>query len=542
MKGRAVAVVAAWRRLAARWQPVWSWASPAACTLALGLLLDPAGWRVARAEPASVAVAAGPAASIEPAAPCRLSGLATEARCGTVWRPLHPDRPASVRLPIRFAVLPAVARVPLADPVVFLAGGPGQGAIELAGAVQALLGRLNNRRDILLVDLRGTGRSEALSCAFDGPDAARRPLAESFDAQRREAAVAACRRALQARGGAGGLGDLSAYGTTRAVEDLLAVLDAWGARRVNLVAASYGTRVALEMARQAPQRIRRSVLDGVAPPDLGLMRSGTEDLGAALGALLQDCERDVRCQAAFARLRSQWQALLAAPPREITLPHPLTGEPERLVLDRSALQALVRGPLYSPASRAGLPAALDAAAGGRFEPLVGLAAAAGGAAARSGLATGLHLSVVCSEDGPALPAPAAPPPQTDFSFGDPYASLCRDWPRFEPVAGFRTLAVAGSPVWLMSGGLDPVTPPRHGLRVAAALGAQAVHSTIPAAGHGVLGGACMRDAVARFIETVDDAAALSLASASGERCAAALPRPAFRLAPWPVAASGEGPR
>lgn len=467
--------------------------------------------------------------------PCRLPGLATEARCGVLMRPLDPARPDGPQLPLHLAVLPAVARVPLPDPVLFLAGGPGQGAIDLAGPVQALLGRLNNRRDLLLVDVRGTGRSAPLRCPDDGPEGARQPLARVLDPVQRAATVADCRRTLQASP----LGDLRHYGTERAAEDLLAALDALRHARVNLVGASYGTRLALEFARQAPERVRRSVLDGVAPPDLQLTRSAGEDLQAALEAVLDGCEREAACAAAHPGLRAQARALLDGPARTATVRHPLTGVPERLTIGPRTVAALLRGPLYTPARRAGLPAALTAAAGGQWEPLVGLSAA--GEGARSGaVATGLHLSVVCSEDAPGVPVTLGDAgPRSPFD--DPYATLCRDWPTAPPSPGFRQISPARSPVWLLSGGTDPVTPPRHGARTAAALGPQALHTVLPAAGHGLLGLACVRDAVARFIDTPQGEQALAEAGAAGERCAARLPTPPWRRAPGVPSPSTPGP-
>ena len=73
-------------------------------------------------------------------------------------------------------VLPAVARNKRPDPVFLLAGGPGQSAIDLAAPMGRLLSRMNNRRDIVLVDQRGTGRSSPLKCAMPEPTA---PLAEA---------------------------------------------------------------------------------------------------------------------------------------------------------------------------------------------------------------------------------------------------------------------------------------------------------------------------------------------------------------------------
>ena len=88
-------------------------------------------------------------------------------------------------------------------------------------------------------------------------------------------------------------------------------------------------------------------------------------------------------------------------------------------------------------------------------------------------------------------------------------------------AAFYDMPAAPSATLVLSGGADPVTPPRHGTRVARALGAQAVHVVVPQAGHGVMGLLCMRDVLYRFIDAADDALALKVDTT----CAASIPRP-----------------
>src|SRR5687767_10215165 len=100
-------------------------------------------------------------AQADPAAlkPCRLSGLAHEVSCGVVKRPLDPANPQGPQIDLRVALLPALARNKEPDPIFFFAGGPGQSAIDLAGQLTPRLQRLTNRRDLVLIDQRGTGRS-----------------------------------------------------------------------------------------------------------------------------------------------------------------------------------------------------------------------------------------------------------------------------------------------------------------------------------------------------------------------------------------------
>jgi dipeptidyl aminopeptidase/acylaminoacyl peptidase len=86
---------------------------------------------------------------------------------------------------------------------------------------------------------------------------------------------------------------------------------------------------------------------------------------------------------------------------------------------------------------------------------------------------------------------------------------------------FYRVAPAPSAVLVLSGGIDPVTPPRHGRRVAEALGAKAKHVVVPNAGHGVMAIGCMRDVLYRFVDAPDDAAALAVDAT----CVTSIPRP-----------------
>jgi pimeloyl-ACP methyl ester carboxylesterase len=456
--------------------------------------------------------------------PCRLPGVPTAALCGDIVRPLDPARPQGVQITVHVAVLPAVARVRKADPVLFFAGGPGQSAVELAGGVLTLLSRLNNRRDLILVDQRGTGRSAPLACDIDRPLAAWRRLEEQLGEAARLADIDACRESLQRLPH----GDLRQYTTAIAIGDVRAVLDALGVREVNVVGASYGTRAALEMLRQAPERVRRVVLDGVVPPDMNLPLAGSLDNQAALEGLWRSCESDAGCARRHPTLRADWQGLLAGLPRQVEMPHPLTGTSEQVVLTREALLGLVRAPLYVPALAAGLPAAVHEAARDRWAPLIGLASSL--SAGRSGRVwSGMHFSVVCAEDAVARAAGDALGADFGRVWVESYARVCEHWPRGEVVAGFRTIPASRSPVWVLSGGADPVTPPRHGERVAAALGPLARHGVADAAGHGVMSLACVREAVVRFIDAETD----PLASADLPACARELPRPAPFAMPGP---------
>lgn len=470
---------------------------------------------------ALLAVAAGPGRAADDAtAPCRVAGLRNEVRCGQVRRPLDPARPAGPQIDVHYVVVPAMARRKLPDPVFLLAGGPGQSAISLAGSVMPLFQRLNNRRDIVFVDQRGTGRSAPLACE-DEAKAGEPALADEADPARQFARMAACRDRLAKQAPLAAPSDLGFFTTTLAMQDLDAVRAQLGTPRIDLVGASYGTRAALEYQRQFPDRLRRSVLDGVAPPDMVLPVSFSTDGQQAFDALLAACEAEAACTRAHPTLRADWKALLAGLPREASVAHPLTGRVERFTLTREMVLGAVRGTLYAPWIAAALPTALHEAAQGRVDGLVGLGGLLG-ARKGMGLAMGMHFSVVCAEDVPRM-AQAGDPPGADFgrTLGALYERVCATWPRGAVPDAFYRLPPSATPVLLLSGGLDPITPPRHADRVARALGAQARSVVVPNAGHGVMGVGCARDLIQRFIDAADDAAALALDTT----CLVAVPRP-----------------
>ena len=470
-------------------------------------------------------------AGAAPLAECRVAGIANSVLCGAVVRPLDPERKAGAQISVRYVVVPAVARRKLPDPVFLLAGGPGQSAIALAPTVMPLFARLNNRRDIVFVDQRGTGQSAPLACE----DTRREPLSEQSDPDLQVARMLRCRAKLEKLPYVGGASGLRFFTTTIAMQDLDAVRQEFGAERINLVAASYGTRAALEYLRQFPGAVRRSVLDGVAPPDMALPASFSNDGQAAFDAMLAACEREPTCARTWPTLRADWEGLLKSLPKAVVVRDALTGEPTPLRLTRDGLLGMVRGPLYAPALAAALPSAIEAAAAGRYEALVGIAAAL---TSRKGsqLAMGMHFSVICSEDMPLL-ATAQDRPGADFGddFVRLYARVCADWPRGDVPPAFYRVAPTSSPTLLLSGGADPAAPPRHGARVAAALGPAAQHVVVPNAGHGLMAIGCMRDVIFRFIDANDDRDATAVDAA----CVKSIPRPPAFV---PVAAASQAGR
>ena len=169
--------------------------------------------------------------------PVRLVSIA--ARCGTLRVPEDRQHPAAGSIALNVAVVPALNRRSEAAPLFVLAGGPGQSAVQLYVAFAGAFARINRNHAVVLLDQRGTGKSNPLSC--DYPEDWRQP-ADPIPELRK--ATADCLAKLGQR--------VRFYTTSIAVSDLDAVREALGYPEIDLYGSSYGTRVAELYMRRYP--------------------------------------------------------------------------------------------------------------------------------------------------------------------------------------------------------------------------------------------------------------------------------------------------
>ncbi len=457
--------------------------------------------------------------------PCRVDGFAQQVQCGEIDRPLDPDQPAGKKIAVHFVVLPALDKNKAPDPVFLLAGGPGQSAISVASWIQVVFEKLQRRHDLVFVDQRGTGKTAPLECPE--VDDLQSVGQTDYDVH----FMLACLPKLEKLA----WGDLRFYTTTIAMQDLDAVRSALNYSKIDLIGVSYGTRAALEYQRLFPARVQRTVLDGVVQPDQML---SDEDLQTVLQNLFKDCAADARCHKAYPNLAQDWKKLLTGLPRQAVLTHPRLGTAVPVTVQRDDVLQWVTKVFYSPVSSAGLPHAIEQTLQGNFNPLLTLAGA-GSLPGPGGIALGMHFATVCAEEYDRLLA--APGPSPDNDFGDQhrqeYLKVCSHWPRGHVAAAFYTTPVSATPVLLLSGGLDPVTPPWHADKVAKALGPMARHIVLDHAGHGVLQQICMTDVATQFINAKTDQAAHDVDAS----CVKQIPRPSVWIAPLATLTDAKSP-
>jgi len=440
------------------------------------------------------ATPAGPQPTI-PLEDCHVAGSDRPARCGMLARPEDPRRADGPEISLRVVVLPA-SKVARRNPLYLLAGGPGQAASE---AFAPLLGRfeaIGRDRDIVLVDQRGTGSSSPLDC--EPPPL--RPLGERLS---EENDLELLKRCLAGYGV-----DPRNFTTSIAMDDLDAVRESLGHTRIDLLGGSYGTRAALVYARAHPDHVGRVVIDGVAPVDMALPLTFARDAEAALDAVFTDCAAQPECNAAFPEAAGEFRRFLAglrAAPRKTTVADPRTYDSAEIEVTANLVASGVRGILYSPALSAALPLALHRAEQGDFDALVAQSLVLADSMGDS-MSVGMFLSIVCAEDVPFIDDAALARETADTMLGARHVELFREscsvWPRGELPEGYRDPVRIDAPTLVLSGALDPVTPPRWGEHALAGLSAGR-HVIVPGAGHGTLAYECIASLVQDFLDGAD---------------------------------------
>lgn len=435
-------------------------------------------------------------------APCRLEAEslpAVLAKCATLTVPEDPARPDGRKLPLFVARVPALTATPSPDPLVLIAGGPGQSTVDFYLELRQAFEPVRRRRDIVLLDQRGTGRSAGgYRCDFpddlDLDTAAPEPLAT---------AVKRCLAQLDR--------DPRLFSTSPAVADLDALRAALGASEWNVYGVSYGTRVAQQYARRYPRRTRALILDGVVPAEIVLGPAIALDAQHALYAIFARCAAETACGNRFPELGDHFTALkrrLEGKPAVIEAVDPLTGEIGSRSFTAADLVGAVRLMSYAAATTALLPLGIDTAYKGRYEMLAGEADVLLGSAQEE-LNIPMHNSVVCTEDVPFFPAePSAGLAATYLgsSIVDSLRAICGIWPKGVMDDDFKEPLKFSGPVLLLSGENDPVTPPQYAVEAMAHGLSNALSLVGSGQGHGLAAVGCVPRLMARFLETARPAA------------------------------------
>lgn len=447
--------------------------------------------------------------------PCR---VAARALCGTLERPWEPGRPGAGSIRVGFAFVPAADSTrPALGTLVPHEGGPGYSTTGSVSFYVGMYGGLLQRRNLLLVDQRGTGRSEPVDC----PGLQHLDVAYAVAAGR-------CGASLGERA--------DDYTTALSADDLAAVAGALGLGSLDVYGDSYGTFFAQVFVGRHPDLVRSVVLDGAYPAygETGWYPTQGPAMRRSFDTV---CRRSPACRdggASWAQaLRRVLTQVRDRPWRGIS--HDADGRRTRVAVTPAALATVAYGATYGPAFYREMTAALRSALRGDRAPLLRLVAEATGGGTDAGdprdYSEGLDAAVAC-HDYPQLydmtAAPAVrrrqydealdrrtrerPPTYGPFTVREYAASdwqmldWCLRWPSApadNPAGPVRP--PGGSypdvPVLVLSGELDSITTPAEGALVAAQLPG-ATQVVVPNSFHVTALGdtdGCASDLVRRFI-------------------------------------------
>lgn len=419
-----------------------------------------------------------------------------KARCGSLRRPLDPDGDVAGEITLRIAVVPALNLTPEPDPVVPIAGGPGQGSVQFYSAYAAAFEGLRRNRDILLVDQRGTGESARMDCPFEDD-----LVSGQYSPELTLEFTQTCLEQLPH--------DPRFFTTSVAVKDLEAVRTALGYPSLNLYGVSYGTRVAQHFARRYPQVTRSIIIDGVVPPQKSLGPEIATESQRAVDSILARCAEDSACNERFPGIQDTFARVLATLRNGAIathVPNPSTGRPESIDFGSDEFAVAIRLMAYHARSIAMLPLLLDEAGKGNYGPLASQYQMTL-ISMSDQLALGMHNAVMCSEDVPFYDRTTIDYEGLQNSYMgalqlESLQTICSVWPAGPVDTEFKAPLASDVPVLLLSGDADPITPPAYAELARVDLQNDR-HLVGKHQGHGQIIVGCTPRLVATFVETAD---------------------------------------
>ena len=418
------------------------------------------------------------------------SGTSTAAECGQLSVPENRQNPNKT-INLNIAVIRSTSSEKLNDPLLLLAGGPGQGAVDTFAGIVRIFDSLLPLRDLVLVDQRGTGESNPLRCEVDPEDY---EALSDMNSDAWKVWTKNCHQGLDA--------DTRFYTTSEAINDLEAVREALEVEQWNLYGGSYGSRKALTYMKMFPASIRSVVLDAVVPQEQALGVEHEANLRSTLDKIFSLCEADEACQAAFGDAEQQlWTFLdqLKEEPIKLRIQNSSTGEFEDVVMTREYAVIAMRMFAYAPETMGLIPLMVSLANHGQPETMAAQAQMVMNSL-NQGLNNALEMSVTCAEDVPFMPKTTN---TTNSLFGDNLFELmharCELWESNAVYPEFKNAVVSDIPTLLLSGEYDPVTPPKNAEKVMQTL-SNAQHLVAKGQGHIIGNRGCMPKILTAFIK------------------------------------------
>jgi pimeloyl-ACP methyl ester carboxylesterase len=377
--------------------------------------------------------------------------------CFQIDVPEDPANAAGRHIQLDGFVIAATAPNPSKAAVFVLDGGPGVRATDnMAG--EGDWSELLTDHDIVVIDQRGTGTTPNIRCNGPVDDAhLSTVLAHVWPVARLKDCLAAF----------AGEADARLYTTVNSATDIELERQALGYDRIDLIGGSYGTRLAQAYTRLYPDKVRSMTLNGVDPPDAYIPANRARDAERVFAAVLDRCLADPACAKAFPDIRAEFGAAKRRLWSSDFWAKDTKGHPIRI--SPRVLAAALRFETYSADSAVKIPGQIHALAHGDVRDLTEYAVRW-----RKGMETqaslGLYMSITCTEALPHNDLATLRREARGTLLGraaiEDLAAACAIWPKGDDQGELHDLSPWEGPVLMVSGGLDPATPPSGADRVA----------------------------------------------------------------------------
>ncbi len=413
---------------------------------------------------------------------CTVESVA--ASCGSLSILENPAVLNGRHIRVRVVVVPAFGSHRASDPLFYFAGGPGGAASEsVQWAAKAFRG-FNELHDLVFVDQRGTGGSNAMNCPQLMNVGGSEPgIVPSADA---EASAARACLAATARSG-----DPRMYTTPLFADDVDQVRAALGYGSIDIYGGSYGVSSALTYMQRHGGHVRAAVLDSGSLLDVPLWQLSAASEAAALQSVLSRCAADATCHSAYPHLGAmlaEVTARLTAAPVSVTVTDTRSGATVHVTVNTVGFASVLASLLANTQGQSQIPAFVFSADFGDWPRLVQQLLASQPTANPADTLVAAR-TIECSDawarmDPAAVRASEGTSLFTQFTVGHAMIlqAFCAAWPPATGVSGsVRTTA----PVVFLNGTADPADPPTN-VAGAAATMPNSLSVQVQGYGHGQL--------------------------------------------------------
>jgi len=374
---------------------------------------------------------------------------------GILEVPENRGNPNSRTLKLVYKVLKAKDTTSGKAPILFLQGGAGLPTLFMETFWENH--PLRKERDIVLMDQRGTGASQA-NCTDLGKamfTIMRKNLDQEAEIKALDSLLSKCKEALKQKEI-----DLAGYTSKANAADFEDLRKALGYDKWNLFGGSYGSRSGFTIMRDFPKSVRSAVFTGIFAPETDLMNGYIQNFENSFFSVLERCEKDEDCNSRYPNLKERFSKTLK---KLRTAPLHLNYKGNLFVLNAQDAFVLIHLSLYDRQSIVNIPQLIEAFENGEPEPVRNVLK--GVEYLHDFLNFSVHYSLMAYEELPFYDAAAKQKSlnlaillkikQNYFFSG---TELMSNWHKYRATDFEDQPVVSEIPTLMASGGLDPVTP------------------------------------------------------------------------------------